>query len=742
MHERADGRSRNRRAGHRPAGQPAQARLSRRRPARVQYQLDDPDEYAARPSSWSARATRRSRTRSRSRNTTASSSSIARRSSRAARRQRPRPEAIKEGRIECHYNSAPEAWMRCRMAVKGRTFVKTPARGADRLRSHHRAPGRDPAAQARRGFRHQFPEQGPGAVPAISPQYESNVKGLYIIGALGGYPLIKQAMNQGYEVVEFVLGARSRRPTSRCSRRSSPCRVPQRRRSAASACSRTCRCSGTSRRCSCASSCSRGRCARRRQDESSSSATTTPTPSSIVDGEVRSCTTRKPEGGVTLGRGQFFGEMGLISGRRRSATVHAGRDCVLMEAPRRSMPADRLRRSVKREIDEAFLMRAVRRISRRSAVAELDDVAAAASWKNSRPATSCSAKASPASLHLIRRGSVTISRTSAARKSCCHTSPPATTSARWRCSPNRCARDGARGGRDRNGAPRRRRFQAARQRATRLCACRPSTACARRRTWRCRRSRSAATSSPSSCAGRRRGDRRAADRRVALHPLRQLREGVRRRARRHVAPGSRGRAHVREIHVPTSCRHCEHPHCMKECPPDAIHRSPNGEVFIADNCIGCGNCERNCPYGVIHMAAKPPKKPGLLMAAVRPRQRPGEAPYEKEQGRPAERRKRSSATCAKTSPAGRPACARARPVRRSASVPKNFPRMRSRVASVSQTMHDSILTYAKSRYLWISLILLLGSIAAYLWHDPGGPPTAARGSATRSARSARCSSCG
>ena len=37
-------------------------------------------------------------------------------------------------------------------------------------------------------------------------------------------------------------------------------------------------------------------------------------------------------------------------------------------------------------------------------------------------------------------------------------------------------------------------------------------------------------------------------------------------------------------------------------------------------------------------------------------------------------------------------------------------------------MHDSILTYAKSRYLWISLFLLLGSIAAYVWHDPGGPP--------------------
>jgi Fe-S-cluster-containing hydrogenase component 2 len=69
-----------------------------------------------------------------------------------------------------------------------------------------------------------------------------------------------------------------------------------------------------------------------------------------------------------------------------------------------------------------------------------------------------------------------------------------------------------------------------------------------------------------------------------------------------------------QIHVPTSCRHCEHPHCMKECPPDAIHRSAAGEVFISDSCIGCGNCERNCPYGVIQLAPVDPKRrrPSLL----------------------------------------------------------------------------------------------------------------------------------
>jgi CRP-like cAMP-binding protein/Fe-S-cluster-containing hydrogenase component 2/thioredoxin reductase len=66
------------------------------------------------------------------------------------------------------------------------------------------------------------------------------------------------------------------------------------------------------------------------------------------------------------------------------------------------------------------------------------------------------------------------------------------------------------------------------------------------------------------------------------------------------------------LHVPTSCRHCEHPHCMADCPPNAIKRGPDGEVFIDDTCIGCGNCQRNCPYGVIRMDSVPPPKPSLL----------------------------------------------------------------------------------------------------------------------------------
>ena len=60
--------------------------------------------------------------------------------------------------------------------------------------------------------------------------------------------------------------------------------------------------------------------------------------------------------------------------------------------------------------------------------------------------------------------------------------------------------------------------------------------------------------------------------------------------------------------APNSCWQCENPLCMLDCPPDAIVRDPRGEVYIKSNCIGCGNCERNCPYGNIFMVHVEPKK--------------------------------------------------------------------------------------------------------------------------------------
>ena len=52
----------------------------------------------------------------------------------------------------------------------------------------------------------KFPNDRSDAIPELSRHYESNVPGVYVIGSLAGYPLIKQAMNQGYDVVEFING--------------------------------------------------------------------------------------------------------------------------------------------------------------------------------------------------------------------------------------------------------------------------------------------------------------------------------------------------------------------------------------------------------------------------------------------------------------------------------------------------------------------------------------------------------
>ncbi|MCI0357934.1 MAG: cyclic nucleotide-binding domain-containing protein [Planctomycetaceae bacterium] len=72
--------------------------------------------------------------------------------------------------------------------------------------------------------------------------------------------------------------------------------------------------------------------------------------------------------------------------------------------------------------------------------------------------------------------------------------------------------------------------------------------------------------------------------------------------------------------VASSCRSCSDPYCLVGCPVDAIHRiDPHStrrpialgqaenpstqrmEIQIEQNCIGCGLCASNCPYGNINM---------------------------------------------------------------------------------------------------------------------------------------------
>ncbi len=50
--------------------------------------------------------------------------------------------------------------------------------------------------------------------------------------------------------------------------------------------------------------------------------------------------------------------------------------------------------------------------------------------------------------------------------------------------------------------------------------------------------------------------------------------------------------------VPTSCFHCENPECLL-CAVGGIVRDKNGEIHYTEFCTGCGGCAKRCPYGNI-----------------------------------------------------------------------------------------------------------------------------------------------
>jgi Fe-S-cluster-containing hydrogenase component 2 len=116
------------------------------------------------------------------------------------------------------------------------------------------------------------------------------------------------------------------------------------------------------------------------------------------------------------------------------------------------------------------------------------------------------------------------------------------------------------------------------------------------------------------------------------------------------------------VHIPIACRHCEQPHCMKDCPPNALRRSETGEVYINDTCIGCGNCQTNCPYDVIRMTYEAPKKPGLMSWMLFGF---GDGPGEEVDYKPTQKAKDKGAKATKCDACvdvrGGPACVRACP---------------------------------------------------------------------------------
>lgn len=56
---------------------------------------------------------------------------------------------------------------------------------------------------------------------------------------------------------------------------------------------------------------------------------------------------------------------------------------------------------------------------------------------------------------------------------------------------------------------------------------------------------------------------------------------------------------AKRFHLSMACNHCLDPACLTGCPTDAYVKLEDGIVqHQAEECIGCGYCTWNCPYGV------------------------------------------------------------------------------------------------------------------------------------------------
>lgn len=484
----------------------------------------------------------------------------------------------------------------------------------------------------------RFPSKAANAVPELSPHYESNVPGLYIIGALAGYPLIKQAMNQGYEVIEHILG----RPIAPVDHDLLAARF--------AALPFGLDVDATLEKIQTSVPCFSPVNKLRFREIMLESTVHVPAPGdvifsrndytnsfySIIEGTVEIVIDEQTGKRVSVGAGQFFGEMGLISGRRRNATVYAGPGCVLVETPRRTML--RLMASVedvRRSIDQVFILRAIHsQFAPNSRLEDLADLVGSAELRQYAPGEVLFAEGeSGDELHLVRRGSLTVSRYLQGREVVLSYVPAG----------KYVGEMGLLGNTKRTASVR-----AVVPTETVVMKSEPFLALleqdpelkAQVQAQLELRLRSNATMESSSEGGEllsflmRQGLGEATDVLLIDESLCvrcdncetacASTHGGTSRLNREAGPS------YASIHVPTSCRHCEHPHCMKDCPPDAISRNASGEVVIADNCIGCGNCESNCPYGVIQMAkvggTRPPLWKQILFGAEHSVARDSDAP--------------------------------------------------------------------------------------------------------------------
>ena len=118
-------------------------------------------------------------------------------------------EAINDRNIafSCRYDASVKSLSVPKPGTAG-TVVLNTARGDETLACNRIIArlGSIPPRQFVESCGISLPNEEPEAIPELDGQYQCNIPGLYIIGALAGYPLIKQGMNQGYDVIEYIKG--------------------------------------------------------------------------------------------------------------------------------------------------------------------------------------------------------------------------------------------------------------------------------------------------------------------------------------------------------------------------------------------------------------------------------------------------------------------------------------------------------------------------------------------------------
>ena len=454
-----------------------------------------------------------------------------------------------------------------------------------------------------------FPNSDPTSVPVVNARYESNVPGLYLLGALIGYPLIKQAINQGYEVIEHIRGA----PVEPADQQLLEERFadipggfkehyerirthvplfkdlsePQLREMVIDS---TVHSKGA------------GEVVFEKDDY-------TDTFWSILSGSVE--VELAAERLVRLSVGDFFGEMGLLSGRRRVATVRAAEPgTILLETPRKQiLKLMASVESVRRSLDELFVSRVLRRAIFPDGPSEfLHALSGKATSKVFKKGEVLFSEGDIGEhLFIIRKGSVKVSRRNQRGVDVAQTYVPAghvvgemaviedvptkrsaTVTAAVSCETIILQKQDVLDLFRQYPEARLHLDRIADQRRVHNAVIDWSDGSGSLLEFMMREGLTDAENvlliDSDLCIGCDNCETACA----ATHG------GYSRLDRK-------GGKSFASIQIPVSCRHCENPLCMLDCPPDALMRQANGEVVIRETCIGCGNCVSNCPYGVIKL---------------------------------------------------------------------------------------------------------------------------------------------